>query len=89
MNDDVHKQIIYALRKPTKCPKCSSKRVVKIIYGEPTHEAWLRYQEGKIALGGCCVREGQPVWQCLECKIEISKKESTQPHADIDDDLPF
>lgn len=89
MNKNENPELYSALKKPSKCPKCGCRRVVKIIYGEPTHEALLKYHEGKVALGGCCIVVGGPVWQCLDCETGICKKERPNPVTPIDEDLPF
>jgi hypothetical protein len=31
--------------------------------------------EGKFVLGGCCLSDIDPKWQCVECKTELYKKE--------------
>ena len=47
-------------RKPRCYPKCKSKKVLRIIYGIPTYEVYLKAQEGKFALGGCCISDDNP-----------------------------
>jgi len=54
-------------RKPEKCPKCESPKVLPISYGYPSHEALKDALEGKIALGGCSIVDGAPTWRCDEC----------------------
>jgi ribosomal protein L37AE/L43A len=58
--------------KPAKCPKCGSARVVPILYGEPIPRAAAMARRGQLAIGGCCVFEGQPEWQCRNCEHEWS-----------------
>ena len=53
-------------RKPRKCPHCGGK-VVPIIYGEPTQEAFEASERGEFVLGGCCINELSPDWECLRC----------------------
>ena len=53
-------------RKPLKCPHCGGK-VVRIIYGEPTPETFEAAERGDFALGGCCINELSPDWQCISC----------------------
>jgi hypothetical protein len=52
--------------KPDACPKCGSKK----FYGLPmfNEELERRLSTGEIVLGGCCVCEDDPIWQCLECQ---------------------
>lgn len=38
-----------------KCPACGSKDIVKILYGEPTYEAYEASAHGKAVLGGCLI----------------------------------
>ena len=54
-------------RKPMNCPICKVK-VVEILYGEPTEFAMQLVQEKKWVLGGCCITEGIPKWECVESK---------------------
>jgi transcription elongation factor Elf1 len=61
--------------KPIKCPKCGAERVVNILYGMPTHEAFLKAQAGKLALGGCVSCDDDPEWWCLACNTGIHKEE--------------
>ena len=63
-------------RKPTKCPKCNSKRIAKIIYGMPYYspETEKLIQEGKIVLGGCIVTDDDPVWECADCGAGFWKR---------------
>ena len=58
-------------RKPRCYPKCKSKKVLRIIYGIPTYEVYLKAQEGKFALGGCCISDDNPKQECFDCKTEI------------------
>jgi hypothetical protein len=54
-------------RAPGPCPKCGSLDVVPILYGYPLPEAMAAADEGKIALGGCCVGERDPRKYCNAC----------------------
>ena len=49
------------------CPKCHSEGVIKIIYGLPSDELIKESRQGKFALGGCCVDESNPNWECHNC----------------------
>lgn len=59
---------------PQKCPKCNSNRVVNIVYGYPAPETFREAENGKIALGGCCITDDDPSWLCFECNVEIYKE---------------
>lgn len=50
-----------------KCPQCGSKRAVRIMYGMPAYEAFLKAEKGEIALGGCVITGNDPQWQCQDC----------------------
>ena len=60
-------------RKPEKCPKCGSAKVLRIVYGMPSDEAIKASREGKITLGGCMIPIGGPTWRCDECGHEGGK----------------
>lgn len=66
-------------RKPRKCPACGSKRIARILYGLPAFSEQLKQdmEAGKIKLGGCCIREDNPDWQCADCDLEFYKKTTT------------
>ena len=60
------------------CPKCGSKKVKKILYGEPAYSLELMREEseGKILFGGCLITEDHPDYFCAECEHEWNKKEA-------------
>ena len=62
--------------KPRKCPSCSSHRVARILYGMPIFSTKLEkdLSAGRIILGGCCITDDDPEWQCVDCKMMIHKK---------------
>ena len=63
--------------KPDECPKCGSKNVVEVPWGDSDFEyakLTTELEEGRIELGGSVADEdNDPVWQCNECKTEIYK----------------
>ena len=63
-------------RKPRMCPQCDSRRVARILYGMPAFNEELRRQieEGEVVLGGCCVSDDDPAWQCVECGEQINRE---------------
>jgi hypothetical protein len=63
-------------RKPKICPKCGSIKIAKILYGMPAgyEELMKKIEEGKIVLGGCCITNDDPTWQCVECETSIYKE---------------
>ena len=67
-------------RKPRKCPKCGFSPVADILYGyvqfnNEEDEEKFREEEkaGKFVLGGCCIGNNDPQWQCSRCGIELYK----------------
>jgi len=68
--------------KPKKCPKCGSRKVVRIIYGLPTEEAYKEHLAGKIALGGCIISGNDPAWQCLDCGTDVFRSDIIFPPSD-------
>lgn len=76
IEDSCISEIVVVHRKPTKCPKCSSKKILDIIYGEPSTELWAIYEAGEVICGGCCISEFDPDWCCAECGTEFRKEQS-------------
>jgi hypothetical protein len=64
------------LRKPSKCPSCKEKRIAAILYGLPAFSPELEsdIEAGRIVLGGCCVTDDDPAWQCNVCGAQIFRK---------------
>lgn len=54
-----------------KCPACGSTDTVKILYGEPTYEAYEASERGELVLGGCCISNISPTRHCKECGQEF------------------
>ena len=59
--------------KRTPCPKCQSKKIVPIQYGEPSMETLDKSEAGKLVLGGCCVTEESTKWYCVDCEHEFGQ----------------
>ncbi len=55
------------------CPKCQSKNVIPIMYGDPTLETLEKSAAGKLAIGGCCVNDQSPKWHCQDCEHEFGQ----------------
>jgi hypothetical protein len=59
------------MRKP-KCPHCrTNDKVIEILYGMPTHDAYQDSLKGLLKIGGCIVDEKNPDWYCKRCKKEF------------------
>ena len=70
-------------RKPRKCPACGSKRVANILFGMPAFSKELEdvLDAGRIVLGGCCISDDDPTWQCADCDTEIFKEKQSDGSA--------
>ena len=66
-------------RKPKKCPVCKAATIATILFGYPAGFAKLfaDLDAGKTVLGGCCVTDDDPVWQCTKCHTPIYRKGQT------------
>lgn len=64
------------IRKPRKCPACGSKRLAEILYGLIIYSDQLKQdlEAGKITLGGCCISDDDPAWQCADCNEKFYRK---------------
>lgn len=54
------------------CPKCKSKKVASIIYGMPSHDAFLSQEREEIILGGCVICDKHPDYGCFSCDHQWS-----------------
>lgn len=65
-----------SIKKPVKCPACGSSLMANILYGMPNYDDKLEkdLKAGRITLGGCCVSNNDPQWQCADCQTMIYKK---------------
>jgi len=60
-------------RKPAKCKACGQPTVLRILYGEPSIEGFEAAERGELILGGCCISEDSPEWQCANCGQRYKK----------------
>lgn len=62
---------------PVKCPNCGSTNIAEILWGLPasTDELKKRLGEGKVVLGGCCISDDDPRYQCIECMSAFGRSE--------------
>ena len=61
----------FSKRRPVKCPNCGARNVVSILYGMPSSEMMKEGTAGKFVLGGCCVTDCDPSWECIDCGTQI------------------
>jgi len=61
--------------RPRACPECGSGPIARILYGMPSPDAKLMrdIDEGRIVLGGCCVTDNDPRWQCTACQYRFGR----------------
>ncbi len=55
-----------------RCPRCGERRPVRIVYRFATAAMGEAQDRGEIALGGCIIRPGAPMWRCRRCGREWS-----------------
>jgi hypothetical protein len=65
----------FSKEEPHRRPGCGSEKVASILWGHPADEGVRKVEEGKIVLGGCCISDRDPSWQCLKCKRQIYPEE--------------
>jgi hypothetical protein len=65
---ELERQATPVKKKPTpECPQCGTSNPLPIVYGMPGPELMSDAQEGRVALGGCCVGEDDPDLECRAC----------------------
>lgn len=64
-------------QKPRKCPECGQAPLASILYGMPAFDEELeqKMNEGRITLGGCCVSDDDPSWECTHCGLKIFRRQ--------------
>lgn len=65
-----------SVKKPKRCPKCGSVQIASVLYGLPAFSQKLEedMKTGRIVLGGCCITDDDPKWQCIDCSTAIYRK---------------
>ena len=60
-----------------RCPECGSNNIAEILWGLPafTDELKKCLDEGKVVLGGCCISDDDPRYQCNECMSTFGRSE--------------
>jgi len=58
------------------CIHCGSKNVVPIFYGYPGNMDYVLklVEEKKLVLGGCCISDNDPAFECLDCGLMSGKR---------------
>ncbi len=73
LDDLVYNKIKRYARKPRLCKFCKSTKIAPILYGEPMEHIMKEAEEGKVIIGGCCLRGDDPMWGCVDCGMEFYK----------------
>lgn len=62
-------------RKPRKCPHCGG-AVYRILYGKTVCDAeeYFKRHGEHVILGGCCLTDNDPDWECTDCGHKFRKK---------------
>jgi DNA-directed RNA polymerase subunit RPC12/RpoP len=60
-------------RRSKACPRCGSRAIAKIQYGEPAYSRQLEadLEAHRVILGGCMVWDDQPDLTCAACGLEF------------------
>ncbi|RMH05251.1 MAG: hypothetical protein D6702_00940 [Planctomycetota bacterium] len=67
--------------RPERCPECGSEKIADIIYGYfPSFEEPARRPgERRTILGGCCVTNDDPAWECTSCHARFHPPRGSWP----------
>lgn len=63
------------------CPVCRQPKIVPVVYGFPSHLLTLAMRADMLRMGNDHLIEGQPVWTCTSCCVELT----TFPFPVLDD----
>lgn len=60
----------------SKCSKCDSTKIATILYGLVIFDEKLEKQleRGTMTLGGCCVTDHDPKYECMACGMQFYKR---------------
>ena len=52
-----------------KCPNCGKSSIAEIFWGYPGDVDLMKesIEKKEIVLGGCCVTDNDPKWECNDC----------------------
>lgn len=59
-----------------KCPNCDSENIAMILWGLPigTPDLDKALEKHEVVLGGCCVSNNDPKWECNDCSFRWGKR---------------
>ncbi|MHB8894393.1 MAG: hypothetical protein ACYC99_04330 [Candidatus Geothermincolia bacterium] len=56
-----------SLSAETRCPKCGSRKLARVVYGYPRRPLRLYARTGRVVLAGCMVGSDSPTLCCRRC----------------------
>lgn len=68
-------RMLDVIRRPNRCPLCGGD-ICDILYGEPTatwYEDYLKDTGLRAVLGGCCITDNDPDYECAKCGQQFWK----------------
>jgi len=60
------------------CPRCGSRNIVPIVYGEETAELHKKAKQGEVIFGGAVTYEGMPNYKCRGCNTTFATRQLTR-----------
>jgi len=72
------------------CPECNSSSVAIILWGylDP-NKIKEQLDKKEIVLGGCCITEHDPKWECNECNHQWGRREDDELDSDNTNSFDF
>ena len=67
---------IESAERPIACPTCGGTPIAELQYGYPLSIDLDALDAGEKILGGCCLKGGDPSWQCMRCGQVIDQTET-------------
>ena len=61
-------------------PTCHDQPMRPIVYGMPGESLFEASSRGEIVLGGCCVSDDMPAYQCLVCGRTAGRIDDIDEH---------
>ena len=73
------------------CPNCGKSWIAKIFWGYPadTESMEKSLERKEIILGGCCVTDHDPKWECNSCNHQWGNREDDEVDSDNTSSFDF
>ena len=73
------------------CPNCGKSWIAKIFWGYPadTESMEKSLERKEIILGGCCVTDHDPKWECNSCNHQWGNREDDEVDSDNTNSFDF